>query len=105
MGLTALGLVRARALAAGDPRRVLALMTGAFGVGQIVGPSFAGMLSDRLGSFAVPSIAAAGALLIAGGPDAIPRQTPRPHPAWRVAGADRPTRRVGCSGRASAPRR
>jgi predicted MFS family arabinose efflux permease len=65
MGLTALGLVRARALAAGDPRRVLALMTGAFGVGQIVGPSFAGMLSDRLGSFAVQSLAAVAALLIA----------------------------------------
>ncbi len=65
MGLTALGLVRARALAAGDPRRVLALMTGAFGVGQIVGPSFAGMLSDRLGSFAVPSLTAVAALLIA----------------------------------------
>ena len=65
MGLTALGLVRARALAAGDPRRVLALMTGAFGFGQIVGPSFAGMLSDRLGSFAVPSLTAVAALLIA----------------------------------------
>lgn len=65
MGLTALGLVRARALAAGDPRRVLALMTGAFGVGQIVGPSFAGMLSDRLGDFAVPSLTAVAALMIA----------------------------------------
>ena len=65
MGLTALGLVRARSWRAGDPRRVLALMTGAFGLGQIIGPSFAGVLSDRLGSFAVPSVAAAGALLVA----------------------------------------
>jgi predicted MFS family arabinose efflux permease len=66
MGLTALGLVRARALATGDPRRALAAMTGAFGVGQIIGPSFAGLLSDRLGSFTAPSVAAALALLVAG---------------------------------------
>ncbi len=65
MGLTALGLIRARTLAAGDPRRALALMTGAFGLGQIVGPAFAGFLSDRLGSFTVPSMVAAAALLFA----------------------------------------
>jgi predicted MFS family arabinose efflux permease len=65
MGLTALGLVRARGLATGDPHRVLALMTGAFGVGQIVGPAFAGMLYDRLGSLTVPSFTAAGALVLA----------------------------------------
>ena len=65
MGLTALGLIRARMLAAGDPRRVLALMTGAFGLGQIVGPAFAGVVSDRLGSFTVPSVIAAVALLVA----------------------------------------
>lgn len=64
MGLTALGLIRARALASGDPRRALAWMTGAFGLGQIIGPAFAGMLSDRLGSFMVPSLAAVAALLI-----------------------------------------
>ena len=65
MGLTALGLIWARQLAAGDPRRALAMVTGAFGLGQIVGPAFAGMLSDHLGSFLVPSIAAAVALLAA----------------------------------------
>lgn len=65
MGLTALGLWRARALAKGDPRRVLASMTGAFGLGQIVGPAFAGVVSDRLGSFTVPSMTAAIALLAA----------------------------------------
>ena len=65
MGLTALGLIRARALAQGEPQRALALMTGAFGVGQIVGPTFAGFLSDRLGSFTLPSMIAAGALLVA----------------------------------------
>ena len=65
MGLTALGLIRARTLAAGEPRRVLAYMTGAFGTGQIIGPAFAGVLSDWLGSFTVPSIAAVIALILA----------------------------------------
>jgi predicted MFS family arabinose efflux permease len=65
MGLTALGLMHARTLAAGDPRRVLAYMTGAFGTGQIIGPAFAGVLSDRLGGFTVPSIAAVIALILA----------------------------------------
>jgi predicted MFS family arabinose efflux permease len=65
MGLTALGLIRARALAQGNPRRALALMTVAFGVGQIIGPYFAGIVSDRLDSFTVPSVVAAAALLVA----------------------------------------
>jgi predicted MFS family arabinose efflux permease len=65
MGLTALGLVRARALASGDPRRTLALMTGAFGLGQIVGPSYAGFAAERLGSVTVPSATAVVALLLA----------------------------------------
>jgi Na+/melibiose symporter-like transporter len=65
MGLTALGLIRARTLAAGEPRRVLAYMTGAFGTGQIIGPAFAGALSDWLGSFTVPSSVAVLALILA----------------------------------------
>ena len=65
MGLTALGLVRGRELARGEARRVLALMTSAFGLGQIVGPSFAGALSERFGSFTVPSVVAAAALVAA----------------------------------------
>jgi predicted MFS family arabinose efflux permease len=65
MGLTALGLMGARARAIGDPRRALALMTGAFGVGQIMGPIFAGFVSDRLGSFTASSIVAALGLLAA----------------------------------------
>jgi predicted MFS family arabinose efflux permease len=77
MGLTALGLVRGRELAQGemahgrtvvrDPRRVMAAMTGAFGVGQIIGPTLAGVLSDALGGFSVPSVLAAGALVVAAG--------------------------------------
>jgi predicted MFS family arabinose efflux permease len=63
MGLTALGLVRGRELTRGDPRRVMAAMTAAFGVGQIVGPALAGIMSDVLGGFDVPSAVAAAALL------------------------------------------
>ena len=65
MGLTALGLIRARELAHGDPRKVLALMTSAFGFGQILGPSVAGFLFDYLSSFAIPSLVAASALAVA----------------------------------------
>ena len=65
MGLTALGLVWARALSASNPRPALALMTGAFGLGQIIGPIFAGIVSDTLGTFTVPSLAAVSALLLA----------------------------------------
>ena len=65
MGLTALGLMEARVRTIGDPRRALALMTVAFGLGQIVGPIFAGIASDHLGSFTAPSIVAALALVLA----------------------------------------
>ncbi len=65
MGITALGLIEGRRLASGDPRRILALMTAAFGLGQIIGPTFAGVLFDMTESFFLPSIAAAGALVVA----------------------------------------
>ncbi|MGB6450056.1 MAG: YbfB/YjiJ family MFS transporter [Steroidobacteraceae bacterium] len=63
MGLTALGLARGRELARNNPQRGLAVMTGAFGLGQIVGPTFAGALSDRLGNLTVASVTAAAALV------------------------------------------
>ena len=66
MGLTALGLMRGRELAgAGDPRRAMAGLSAAFGAGQIVGPLEAGVVSDWTGGFGVPSVAAAGALVLA----------------------------------------
>jgi predicted MFS family arabinose efflux permease len=65
MGLTALGLVAARSLTASDPRRILALMTGAFGLGQIVGPALGGALFDRTGSFTPATLLAALALVAA----------------------------------------
>ncbi len=65
MGLTALGLIMGRGLATGDPRRMLAVLTASFGLGQMIGPVFAGYLSEITGSYAAPSYAAATLLVIA----------------------------------------
>jgi predicted MFS family arabinose efflux permease len=67
MGLTALGLIGARRLSEGDPRPTLAVMTASFGLGQIVGPVFAGVLYDATGTFLFPSLIAVGALAVGGG--------------------------------------
>jgi hypothetical protein len=47
-------------------------MTASFGLGQIVGPTFAGVVHDATGSFVGPSLTAVagllvGALLVIGG--------------------------------------
>ena len=76
MGLTALGLIQGRQLAGGDPRRTLALMTAAFGLGQIVGPTFAGVIYDITGSFLAPSLTAGAALAAAGWLVASPSSSP-----------------------------
>ena len=67
VGLTAMGLVKVRRLSGPDPRRNLALMTAAFGLGQMAGPALAGVLHDSLGSYLVPSILAVSALAAAAG--------------------------------------
>ncbi len=64
MGITAIGLIYARSLSSGDPRRSLALMTAAFGLGQMIGPSFAGFAFDFGGSFVMPTLVAAAMLTI-----------------------------------------
>lgn len=61
---TALGMMAARALCSGDVRRPVALMTAAFGLGQIVGPTFAGVLHDVVGGFLLPSLIATAGLLV-----------------------------------------
>jgi MFS family permease len=65
MGLTALGFIAARVLSAGNPHRAFGRMTASFGIGQMVGPTLAGFLSERLGDFRVASLIAAGALVAA----------------------------------------
>jgi predicted MFS family arabinose efflux permease len=65
MGLTALGFIAARVLSAGHPHRAFGRMTASFGIGQMVGPTLAGFLSERLGDFRVASLIAAGALVAA----------------------------------------
>ena len=58
-------LAGARRLAPANPRPVLAVMTAAFGLGQIIGPALAGFLSEQTNGFAIPSLLAAAALLVA----------------------------------------
>jgi predicted MFS family arabinose efflux permease len=69
MGITALGLMEARRQASvGGPaaiRQMLAILTASFGLGQVIGPWFAGRLHAVTGSFEAPSLAAAAALLVA----------------------------------------
>lgn len=77
MGLTALGLIHARSLSRGDPRRILALMTASFGLGQMVGPSFAGYTWRFGESFLLASLVAAAGLMLAA---ALAIHRPRPGP-------------------------
>ena len=65
IAITALGLQFGRQIAGASPRRALALMTAAFGVGQIIGPIAAGAIADRTGDFTAASLLAAVVLLLA----------------------------------------
>lgn len=67
LGITALGLMVARRLAArlspDHARRAVGLMTASFGLGQIAGPWIAGVVGDATGGFAIPVLGAAAALM------------------------------------------
>ncbi|WP_292120144.1 YbfB/YjiJ family MFS transporter [Mesorhizobium sp.] len=66
IAITALGIQMGRQLAPRAPRRVFAVMTAAFGLGQIVGPVAAGLLAQAAGNYTLASIMAAVALLLSG---------------------------------------
>ncbi|MEO1275992.1 MAG: YbfB/YjiJ family MFS transporter [Pseudomonadota bacterium] len=63
MALTAIGLQEAVRRAPRNAQGVIALMTAAFGLGQIIGPALAGWLRAETGSFTAPSLMAAAVLL------------------------------------------
>lgn len=64
VAITALGIQIGRNLAGPSPRKVLSVMTAAFGLGQIVGPVVAGVVADWTGGFFWPSVLAALALAV-----------------------------------------
>ena len=66
MAIVALGIAAARRMSDGNAQRILALMTASFGLGQIAGPAFAGVVFDMTGSFVWPSAIAALVLVVAG---------------------------------------
>ncbi len=65
IAITAQGIIAGRTLAGRSPRRVLALMTAAFGIGQILGPIAAGYAAVLTGSFTMSSLGAAAVLVVA----------------------------------------
>jgi predicted MFS family arabinose efflux permease len=67
MGLTALGFMAARVLSAENSHQTFGRMTASFSIGQMAGPTLAGFLSEQAGSFRLPSLIAAAALLAAAG--------------------------------------
>ena len=67
MGITALGLVAARETEPEHAAEALGRMTAAFGLGQMIGPAFAGWLAERLGGFGLASLIASAALLVSAG--------------------------------------
>lgn len=77
VSLTAVGVIHARTLTPHDPRLVLGLMTGAFGVGQVFGPIFAGLVGDATGDLTWAlvggSLALVGCAVLT--PDGLPRRS------------------------------
>ncbi len=65
MGMSAVGLVHSREILPDNARQILAVMTLAFGLGQTIGPVFAGYAYDYFGNFVAASLIAAVGLVVA----------------------------------------
>ncbi|MGD9945924.1 MAG: YbfB/YjiJ family MFS transporter [Burkholderiaceae bacterium] len=67
IAVSTLALVEARLLAPDRPDQAIAVMTVAFGAGQIIGPAVGGWLAERSGSFVAASWLAVAALIVGAG--------------------------------------
>ena len=63
--ITAFGFQAGRVLLPHSPRKVMAVMTAAFGIGQIIGPLVGGYLANITGDFIFATLAAAASLIVA----------------------------------------
>jgi MFS family permease len=65
-GITALTLTLAGSLASGGSAIIVAMLTGAFGCGQVIGPMLGGVIADRGQGFDT-ALVTASALVLGGG--------------------------------------
>ena len=64
MGITTLGTTLGRKLRPRDSSKAIGLMTGIYGIGQIVGAGGAGLLASRTGGFGVPVMVASVVIFV-----------------------------------------
>ncbi len=66
LGVVALTLTEGNLRLPGDGRRAAAFLTASFGIGQVLGPVFAGVLADIQEGFAIPLMLASVCVALAG---------------------------------------